>query len=99
MVFVWEEGEGRRPWATQIPVESIPTENHASLTPANRDCIGDTTGESIKWSVKVKSGVRRDNELWIAWQAARRVAGQSEDSFPHPHIGLGCPRRQYRDAE
>jgi hypothetical protein len=90
MVFVWEEGAGKRPWAAQVPTESIPTEDYSSLTPppAQRDWIGDTTGETIKWSVRVMSGVRRRDELWVAWNGARRVPGQSVNEFPHPHIGI-----------
>lgn len=49
-----------------------------AVRPGGRDWIGDSTRETIKWSVRMMSGARRGDELWVGRNGGCRVYNQSE---------------------
>jgi hypothetical protein len=83
-VYGWAQTPSARVTHFDVPIPTVPTEDWSSITPDGDDWLPPTS--KIDWSVT--GAARAGQELWLAWSGARRVAGQRENAFPHPHIGL-----------
>jgi hypothetical protein len=68
-----------------LDVATIPTEDWSSTCRTGRRGSSRARRSIPRWW-------GRRGELWAAWSGARRVAGQRQPSFPHPHIGLAIIR-------
>jgi hypothetical protein len=85
-VWVWKENTNIIPAPSDIIIDTIPSEDWATFTPAP-DSV-DWLAPSSKVSTDVQSATRIRNQLWVAWTGARRVVDQQENRFPFPHIGI-----------
>jgi hypothetical protein len=67
-----------------IGIPTIPTEDWLVSTPGGIQWLDGST--KISW--KITGAALAGNNLWAAWSGARRVAGQQNNTFNFPHIGI-----------
>jgi hypothetical protein len=82
-VFRWPENSNSI-WHFDVPIQTIPTEDFLVKGPEGDDWLGSTS--KIDWHIY--GATQAGSQLWVAWSGARRVAGQEENTFNYPHIGL-----------
>jgi hypothetical protein len=82
-VFRWPERENSI-FHFDVVIETIPNVDWPVRTPSGTDWLGPTS----KVDFHVYGATRAHSQLWVAWNGARRVSGQAENSFPYPHIGI-----------
>lgn len=90
-VRYWDEASDIS-FPQKVEIKSIPTESCVSTTPAGFDWLlfGGCPGGLPRWAVT--GATRRADELWLAWGAGRRYAGQTKNTFAQPHIELAVVR-------
>ena len=84
-IYSWGEAVTDKPMPHDVDIASIPTENTVSITPYGTDWLGPLT--KVQWA-RLYGATRSGDELWFSWNGGRRVAQQSTDTFPQPHIGI-----------
>lgn len=86
-VFCWPESTTRYTYF-DVAISTIPTEDFAVKIPADANATEDWLGPNSKVSSRVYGATRSQSKLWVAWSGARKVSGQTTNTFNYPHIGL-----------
>ncbi len=82
-VFRWGEGDHWFSWF-DVKMPTIPTDDWSVKTPTGPEWLGSTS--KVDWHIY--GATRADRFMWIAWNGARRVSGQTTNTFAYPHIGI-----------
>ena len=74
----------------KIPISTIPTEDWEVKFPDGSlpNWLSTDPKFPSKISARITGLTLAGSELWVAWSAARKVAGRQVDTAPYPHIGI-----------
>jgi hypothetical protein len=89
-VYKWPEAAAAPVSHFDLVLQTIPSEDWSSFTPDHDDWLPPTS----KIGTAVTGAARAGQELWFAWSGGRKVSGQQQNTFPHPHIGLAIVNLQ-----
>lgn len=82
-VFKWSSNSGTIDYF-DVKIASIPTEGFPVANPDGGEWLG--TNSKVDW--QIQAATRAGADVWIAWNGARKVSGQSSNAFNFPHIGM-----------
>jgi hypothetical protein len=82
-LFEWRTGVQQYVYNT-YPIQTIPTEDFTVKGPEGDDWLGPTS--KVDWHIY--GATQSGNQIWAAWNGARRIAGKQSNSFNYPYIGI-----------
>ena len=83
-VFSWPESAPSPVTWFDVDIDTVPDKDYSSATPEEYDWL--LCPATIY--PYISGAARSGDDLWLAWSGARKIAGETENCMPQPHIGL-----------
>jgi hypothetical protein len=82
-VFAWPERADVINYF-DVDIATIPTDDFPTPMPSGGQWLGPTS--KVDWHIY--GATRTGSHIWVAWNGARKISGQTSNTFDYPHIGI-----------